>query len=78
MTSIKAIALFVLAVVLVAAVVGIAVAQYANANRVSQQGTVGSYYQYPQQGNYQYGGSQYGGHYGYGHGMGIGMCVRFW
>ncbi len=71
--------------VVVALVVGIAFSQFAsaqaNASRYgssqTQQGTLGGYGQYPQQG-YSYGSGQYGNGYGYGGGMGMGMCGRFW
>ena len=82
MVNTKAVVLLIAASVVVAVVVGIAFAQYANAQasangNVSQtpQGTIGGYYQYPQQG-YPYGSAQYSGSYGYGRGMGMGMCGR--
>ena len=84
MVNTKAFVLLIAALVLVAVVAGIVFAQYASAQsnvngNLSQttQGTVGGYYQYPQQG-YAYGAAQYGGSYGYGRGMGMGMCGRTW
>ena len=69
--------------VIVALVAGIALSQFAsaqaNATRygISQnpQGAYGSYPN-PQQGNY--GSGQFGSSYGYGGGMGMGMCGRMW
>ena len=82
MVNTKAALLLIATLVLVAAVAGIAFAQYAsaqaNANgNISQtpQGTVSGYYQYPKQ-RYPYGSAQYGSPYGYGRGMGMGMCGR--
>ena len=78
MINTKAVVLLLAASVIVAAVVGIAFAQYASAQANSNgnvnqasQGTVGGYY--AQQG-YPYGSAQYGSSYGYGRGMG--MCAR--
>lgn len=82
MVNAKAIVLLIVASVLVAAVVGIAFAQYANAqstNNTSQAPQVasGSTYTAPQQGYYPYGPAQNG--YGYGgHGYGSGNCGCFW
>jgi len=84
MFNTKAFVLLIAASVLVAVVAGKAFAQHASAQsnasgNLSQttQGTVGGYYQYPQQG-YAYGSAQYGGSYGYGRVMGMGMCGRTW
>ena len=82
MVNSKAVVLLIVASVLVAAIAGIAFAQYAsaqaNASRgvayQTPQGSYGGYY--PQQG-YPSGSGQYGSAYGYG-GMGMGMCGRFW
>jgi hypothetical protein len=69
--------------VLVALIAGIAFAQFAgaqaNASRnVIGQTSPGTYgaYSNPQQG--YYGSGQYGNAYGYGGGMGMGMCGHFW
>jgi hypothetical protein len=77
MEKTKAVILLIVASVLVAAVAGIAFAQFAGAqaannstSRISQ-GASGSYYPYPQQGAYGSGQSVYP----YGHGMG--MCGRW-
>ncbi len=87
MVNAKIVVLLLALLVVVAAIVGIAFAQYANAQANATRGVVGQvpqggysgYYQVPQQGYYPYG-SQYGSPYGYGYGMrmGMGMCGRSW
>ncbi len=86
MVNAKIVVLLVALCVVVAAVAGIAFAQFAGAQANATRGVVGQlpqggyngYSQVPQQGYYLYGGSQYGNPYGYGYGMGMGMCGRYW
>ncbi len=86
MVNIKVVVLILALSVVVAAIAGIAFAQFANAQANATRGVVGQlpqggysgYYQAPQQGYYPYGNTQYGNQYGYGYGMGMGMCGRFW
>jgi hypothetical protein len=85
MNKTKTIVLLIAASVLVAALAGIAFAQYASAqangnnSNPSQfpQGTTGTNYPSPQQGYYPYGAPSQNG-YPYGYGRGMGMCARFW
>lgn len=84
MVNTKAIVLLIALSVIVALITGIAFSQFASAqanasrNGLSQtpQGTING--AYPQQGYYPYAPGQYGNAYGYGGGMGMGMCGRFW
>jgi hypothetical protein len=85
MINTKAIVLLIATSVLVAAVAGIAFAQYVgaqtsgtNTSQTQQPttGTTGTTYSYPQQGNNPYGSTQNG--YTFGNGRGMGMCGRFW
>ena len=86
MVNTKVSVLLIIASVLLAVIVGIAFAEYASAQANASQGAVtqypqagyNGYYQSPQQGNYPYSGNQYGGSYGNGRGMGMGMCGRYW
>jgi flagellar basal body-associated protein FliL len=79
MEKTKAVILLIVASILVAAVAGIAFAQFAGAqaanNSTNQipQGAIGNYYQSPQQEFYGLGQSAYP----YGYGMGMGMCGRW-
>jgi uncharacterized membrane protein YraQ (UPF0718 family) len=81
MEKTKAALLLIVASLLVAVVAGIAFAQFAGAQTANNynsqipQSASGSYYPYPQQGNYPYGSGQSG--YPYGYGMGMGMCGRW-
>ncbi len=83
MVNTKAIVLLIALSIVVALIAEIAFSQFASAqsnasrNVIGQtlQGTYGAY-PYPQQG--YYGSGQYGSPYGYGGGMGMGMCGRFW
>lgn len=80
MGSTKIVLLLIAASVLVAAVAGIAFAQFTGAltsgNSASQtlQGASGTSYPYPQQGYYPYGSAQYGNPSRYGRGM----CGCWW
>ncbi len=81
MVNTKVVVLLIAFCVAVAAIAGIAFAQYASAQAnatggIGQvpQGGYNGYSQVPQQGYYPYGVSQYGNSYGYG--MGMGMCGR--
>ncbi len=81
MVNTKVAVLLIALSVVVALIAGIAFFQsasaQANANRNGiGQTSQGPYSAYPQQG--YYGSGQYGGPYGYGGGMGMGMCGRFW
>ncbi len=87
MVNAKAVVLLIALSVVVAAIAGIAFAQYASAQADATRGLAGQlpqggyngYSQVPQQGYYLYRGAQYGNSYGYGSGgMGMGMCGRFW
>jgi uncharacterized protein with FMN-binding domain len=67
--------------VVVALIAGIAFSQFASAQANASRNVIGqtqqcAYGTYPQQG--YYGSGQYGSPYGYGGGMGMGMCGRFW
>ena len=80
MNNKKAIILLIAASILVAAIAGIAFAQYVGAQTngptsksQTQQGTNNAY---PNQGYYPYGSTQNG--YTYGYGRSMGMCGRFW
>jgi hypothetical protein len=81
MEKTKAVMPLIVASVLVAAVAGIAFAQFAVAQTAGyptnqiQQGASGAYYPSAQQGYYPYGSGQYG--YPNGYGMGMGMCGRW-
>ncbi len=81
MVNTKAVMLLIVASVLVAVVAGIAFAQFAGAQTANNynsqipQGASGSYYPYPQQGNYPSGSGRSG--YPYGYDMGMGMCGRW-
>lgn len=75
MINSKAVVLLIIVSMLVAVVAGVAFTQYANAQASASRGIVA---QSPQSGYSPYGGSQFGGSYGGGHGMGMGMCGRFW
>lgn len=73
MINSKAAVLLIIASMLVAVVAGVAFTQFVNAQASANRAIVA---QSPQQGYSPYGGSQFGGSYGGGHGMG--MCSRFW
>ncbi len=84
MNKTKAIVLLIAASVLIAAMAGIAFAQYASArtsgNNSANQiplGTANPNSSSPQQGYYSYGVPTQNG-YPYGYGMGMGMCGRLW
>ena len=75
MINSKAVVLLIIASMLLAAVVGVAFNQFANAQANASLGIVAQ----SQQSSYSpFGGSQFGSSYGGGHGMGGGMCGRFW
>jgi hypothetical protein len=84
MNKTKAIVLLIAASVLIAAMAGIAFAQYANAqtngNNSANQiplGTTNINSPSPQQGYYSYSAPTQNG-YPYGYRMGMGMCGRYW
>ena len=69
--------------VVVALIAGIAFAQFSGAqanasSNVIVQTSQGSYGTYPNPQQGYYGSGQYGNTYGYGGGMGMGMCGRSW
>lgn len=81
MVNTKVVVLLIALSVVVALISGIAFSQFASAQANANRNGIGQtsqvpYGSYPQQG--YYGSGQYGGHYGYGGGMGMGMCGRSW
>ncbi len=69
--------------VVVALIAGIAFSQFAGAQANASRNVIGqtpqgAYGAYPNPQQGYYGSGQYGSPYGYGGGMGMGMCGRFW
>lgn len=81
MVNTKVVVLLIALSVVFASIAGIAFSQFASAQVNASRNVIGQtpqgvYGAYPQQG--YYGSGQSGSPYGYGGGMGMGMCGRFW